>query len=121
MNTVIWIFQALLAALFVMPAYMKLTTPTPVLIKQKRLSADGNPVPMRILGFLEALGVIGIILPQLINIGPVLTPVTAVCFDFVMIGAFFSHLKKREYKVLPVIVLAFILSATVAYYRFSNQ
>lgn len=118
MNTVIWIFQIVLAAWFAMPAYRKLTTPKEKMIEEKQLPPDKNPAPIRILGFLEALGIIGIILPQLLDIRPILTPVTAVCFSVVMAGAFLVHLKKAEYKVLPIIALAFIMSVIVAYYRF---
>lgn len=105
MNTIIWFFQALLAAWFIMPVY-------------KKLSSKGLPFPIRLLGILELFGLIGIILPELIHVLPILTPVTAVCFAVIMIGAFFVHFKKKEYKILPLIVLAFILSIIVAYFRF---
>lgn len=105
LNFLIWILQGLLALWFVMPAYMKLT-------------ADGLPTPFRMLGVLELLGIIGIILPLWFNFLPVLTPITAVCFVIVMIGAFGVHFKKKEYKMLPGIFMALVLSVVVAYYRF---
>jgi prepilin signal peptidase PulO-like enzyme (type II secretory pathway) len=35
-----------------------------------------------------------------------------------MIGATFVHIKHKRYKFMPVIILAFVLSLLVAYYRF---
>ena len=118
MNLLIWIFQVLLGLWFVQPAFMKLATTKEKMIAQKNLPPDVNLVPIRILGVLEMLGIIGIIVPQLTGVSPVLTAITAICFALVMTGAFFVHLKKKEYKILPLISLAFILSVVVAYYRF---
>ncbi len=118
MNTIIWITQAILAAWFTMPAIMKLTSSKEKMIEKKQLPPDGSAMPIRILGLLEVLGVFGIILPQLTGIFQILTPITAVCFSVVMVGAFVIHYKKQEFKVLPMIAFAFILSLIVAYYRF---
>lgn len=120
-NKVIWGFQILLALWFAMPAFMKLTTPKEKMIEAKQLQPDGNPILIRILGFLELLGIFGIILPRLTGIAPILTPITAVCFAVVMIGAFVVHFNKHEFKILPMITLAFILSVVVAWFRFSNM
>ncbi len=119
-NKIVWGFQILLALWFAMPAFMKLATPKKKMIEAKQLQPDGNPIPIRILGFLELLGIFGIILPRLIGVAPILTPITAVCFAAVMIGAFVVHFNKHEFKILPVIALAFILSIVVAWFRFSN-
>ncbi len=118
---IIWIFQILLALWFMMPAYMKLTISKEKMIAAKQLSPGGNPAPVRILGLLELLGIIGIIVPRLTGMLPVLTPITAVCFAIVMACAFILHLNKQEYKVLPMIVIAFILSLVVAWFRFAEK
>jgi hypothetical protein len=104
-----------------MPAYRKLATTKEKMIEKKGLQPDGNPIPIRVLGFLELLGIIGIIVPRLTGILTILTPIAAVCFGIVMVGAFVVHVKKHEYKVLPIIVLAFVLSLVVAWFRFSEM
>jgi NADPH:quinone reductase-like Zn-dependent oxidoreductase len=38
------------------------------------------------------------------GIAPILTPITAVCFAVVMIGAFVVHFNKHEFKILPMII-----------------
>jgi len=51
---------------------------------------------IRIIGIAELLGMIGIIVPWLAGIAPVLTPVTAVGFAIIMIVAAPIHYKRRE-------------------------
>jgi len=117
MNTVIWIIQGLLAAFFAMPAFTKLTSSQEKLIEKKMLKPVASHLPVRGIGLLELLGVFGIVLPQLTGIMPVLTPIAAVGFALIMIGAFIIHLKRKEYKILPLLVIVFALSLIVAYYR----
>lgn len=120
-NKVIWTFQVLLALWFVMPAYLKLSTPTEKLVEMGQLPPGGDATPIRVLGFLEAMGVIGIIAPRLFKKASILTPITAVCFALVMVGAFVVHFTKQEFKVIPLIVLAFALSVSVAWFRFKEK
>ncbi|NML37730.1 hypothetical protein HHL17_11045 [Chitinophaga sp. G-6-1-13] len=116
-NVTLWIFQVLLAIWFGFGSYKKLSTPVENILNNKALPFGGNPAPIIILGFLEFLGAIGIIVPQAFNFCMPLTYVTAVCFSLVMLGAFFVHIKNKTYKMLPLIILAFVLSLLVAYYR----
>lgn len=118
MNTALWIMQGILAAWFVMPATMKLTSSKGKMIEKGQLELNGSELPIRVLGFLELLGIVGIVVPWLTGILPILTPITAVAFGVIMLGAFAVHIKKKEFKVLPLIAIAFILSVIVAYYRF---
>ena len=118
MNTIIWIIQGVLAAIFLLAAIKKIITQKQKLIDEKQIDPDGSALPIRLLGFVEILGVIGIILPKLIGILPILTSLAAIGFSIVMVGAFVIHYKKKNYKILPFWVLIFILSLIVAYFRF---
>jgi uncharacterized membrane protein YphA (DoxX/SURF4 family) len=118
MDKFVWALQIALALFFIAPAFMKLKTPKQQLIEQKRLAPDGSVVPIRVIGWLEVLGCVGIILPVLLGILPVLTPIAAIGFALVMIGAVAVHYKKAELKVIPMLVLAFIAAVYVAWYRF---
>lgn len=120
MNTTLWVLQGLLALWFAMPAFIKLSSTEAQLQEKGMLEAGGNALPVRILGALEGLGVLGIILPWWLGILPVLTPVTAVCFALVMAGATAVHLSKKEYKIVPAVVIAGIISIIVAYFRFKG-
>ena len=120
MSVFVWILQAVLAIFFLAPAYMKMTTPKSKLLEKGQLQPGGSVLPIRFIGIMELLGSVGIILPRLLNIVPVLTPIAAVGFCVVLVGAFAVHFSKKEYKVLPVIVVAFVLSAIVAIYLFNQ-
>jgi hypothetical protein len=118
MDTAFWMIQGLLAAFFAMPAFTKLTSSQEKLIEKKMLEPAASQLPVRGIGLLELLGVFGIIIPQFTSIMPVLTPIAAVGFALIMLVAFIIHLKRKEYKILPLLVIVFALSLIVAYYRF---
>ncbi len=83
MNRVLWIVQALLAALFLFAGSMKLVLPLEVMTKQM-------PLPgwfLRFTGTAEVLGALGLILPGVFHIAEGLTPLAAAGLSVVMIGA----------------------------------
>ena len=83
MTYVLWIVQGLLALLFLFTGGMKLVLPIEVLTEQSPL-----PDPfVRFLGVAEVLGAIGLILPGLLGIRPVLTPLAACGLVVIMVGA----------------------------------
>lgn len=119
MNTILWIIQGLLAAFFIMPGLGKITGSKEKHIADGHLKANNSIMPIRILGVLELLGCIGIIAPWLTGVTPILTPITAVCFCIIMAAGMFVHTKKQEYKMLPMLIVVFLLSVVVAYFRFT--
>jgi len=119
LNIVLWILQGILAAFFAFPGFLKVSLSKSALIEKKMLAQGDSIVPVRFIGIMEVLGVIGIILPWLLNVWPILTPAAAVGFAIVMIGAFAVHFTKKDYKILPVLVLAFFISVAVAWFRFN--
>lgn len=120
MNTLLWIIQALLAAAFVMPGIGKIGSSRQKHIEDGHITAEGSVIPLRVLGVLELLGCTGMIVPWLTGIAPVLTPVAALCFCLVMLAGIAVHIKKKEYKMLPLLIVIFGLAAFVAYYRMCN-
>ena len=82
-NTILWITQALLAALFLFAGSMKLVM---------SLEALQGPVAlpglfMRFIGVAEVAGALGLILPGLLRIRPVLTTYAALGLVIIMTGA----------------------------------
>jgi uncharacterized membrane protein YphA (DoxX/SURF4 family) len=120
MNTLVLIIQGLLALFFIMPGYGKISGSKVSHVANGHLKATSSIIPIRILGILELLGCIGIILPWILGIVPVLTPIAAVCFCIIMLAGMIIHTVKKEYKMLPMLVVVFVLSVLVAYYRFIN-
>lgn len=67
------------------------------------------------------MGVIGLILPRLLDIAPVLTPLAAVGLCLVMMGAVTVHFRRHEFKQgLGLIPTYLALAAFVAFGRFSR-
>jgi hypothetical protein len=83
MTRILWIVQTLLALVFLFSGAMKLALPLDVLAQQV-------PLPgalVRFIGTCETLGAVGLILPALLRIRPVLTPLAAACLAILMIFA----------------------------------
>ena len=94
MSTALWIMQGILAPWFVMPAIMKLTASKEKMIEKGQLEPNGSELPIRVLGFLELLGIVGIIVTWLTGILPIVTPIAAVAFGMIMLSAFAVHIKE---------------------------
>src|SRR5258705_6269045 len=97
MNLTLWIFQAVLAVIFVGSGIAKTT------MSRERLLATGQtgialfPMPVvRLTAAAELLAVAGLLLPWATGIARVLTPVAALGLCVVMVGAASSHARLRE-------------------------
>jgi uncharacterized membrane protein YphA (DoxX/SURF4 family) len=120
MNTLLWVIQIILAAFFLMAGSGKLISSKQQHIENGHIKPGGSVTPIWLLGVLELLGCVGIIVPWLTGIFPILTPVTAVCFGIIMTGALVIHIQRKQYKFLPLPILVITLVAVVAYYRFTS-
>ena len=76
---------------------------------------------VKTLGILELLAVAGLTLPAVLDIAPVLVPITAVCWTLLMVGAMITHHRRgeRTFVVLNLVYLA--LAAFIAWGRFGPQ
>ena len=120
MNLAIWIIQGLIAAFFIVPGIRKAFFSPQKLIEMHLLEPGAPIIPQRVIGTAEILGVIGIIVPLLTGIIPIFTPIAAIGLSCVMAGAFLFHLKRKENKMLPAIIIVFFLTVLVAWYRFQT-
>jgi uncharacterized membrane protein YphA (DoxX/SURF4 family) len=69
-------------------------------------------------GFLELLAALGLILPGLLHIAPVLTPLAAAGLVVIMVGALVTHARRNERSAMAVNVVLLVLSAVVVWGRF---
>jgi uncharacterized membrane protein len=119
MNTALWIIQGLLAAMFVFAGTTKLTQPREKLLKQFPWVNDLSFNTVRFIGLSELLGAIGLIVPMLKGILPILVPVSAIGFCLIMVlAANVVHLKRGEYQGIALNIAIFLMAAFVAYGRF---
>lgn len=118
MDLTVWIIQGILALMFLMAGIMKSTQPKDKLVKSLPWVNDFSLQTVRFIGISELTGAIGIILPQLTGIYPILSPIAAVGLAIIMVLAASHHIRKNEYKEVAFNAILLILSAFVAYYRF---
>jgi uncharacterized membrane protein YphA (DoxX/SURF4 family) len=124
MNTALWIVAGFLTALYLLSGFGKLFTPQEKMAKMMRASEwvlDFSPGALKAIGAAEILGAIGLILPALLDIAPVLVPQAALGLVLLMTGAVIMRIRRHEvrYALLDLTYLA--LAAFVAFGRFGPE
>lgn len=118
MNVVVWVVQILLALAFGAAGFMKITQPREKLQTNMKWVEDFAPNTIKGIGTLEALAAIGLILPFLTGILPVLTPLAAIGLVCVMVGAIYTHFRRGETPMTVANLVLLLLALFVAYGRF---
>ena len=119
MNVVLWIVAALLAAAIAASGAMKLVRTREQLAGAGMGWAESfSAGQVKALGVLEVLAGIGLILPAVLDVAPILVPLAAVGVAVIMIGAIVTHARRGEKQALPVNVVLLILALVVAWGRF---
>lgn len=109
---VLWILQVLLAALFIFGGAMKLIMPYEQMTQGPVVFSEFF---LRFIGVAELLGGLGLILPSLLRIKPILTPLAAAGLVIIMIGATVTSLELGAMALIPLVTG--LLLAFVAYGR----
>ena len=112
LHITLWIAQVILAAMFLMSGFMKVSQPIDQLSKMLPWTAQVAEGLVRFIGVAEILGALGLILPSLLRIQPKLTPIAAVGLALVMLFAAAFHISRGE---TPAIGMNFVLIAIAAF------
>lgn len=117
MNIALWALQVIIALLFLMAGgtkafqYEKAKASMPWV-------KDVSKGLVTFIGAVEVLGAIGLVLPMLIGLPAILTPLAAAGLALTMLLAAGFHLKRAgEGKAVPMNLVLMLLSAFVAYGR----
>jgi len=123
MNLALWITAGLLAAIFLLAGTNKLLIPY-----EKLAKAPGggwvNDVSthfVKVLGAVEILGAVGLIVPAVVDVAPVLVPLAAVGLATIMVGAAVVTFRRREVKHSLLDLTYLALAVFVAWGRFGPQ
>jgi hypothetical protein len=123
LNLVLWIVTGLLAAVL-------LVSTSKMVVPRERIAAVGHaaewvmdfrPGALRAIGVLELLAAIGLILPALLDIAPVLVPITAVCVALLFVGAATMRLRRGERATIVADLVYLALAVFVAWGRFGPE
>ena len=119
MNTALWIVQGLLAAFFGAGGVVKLVRP-PKRLHDQGLTwvEDFSPGAVKVIGGLELAAAVGLVLPAVTGIAPVLVPLAAVGLGLLMIGAAVVHVRRGEVSFIVVNAALLAVAAVVAWARF---
>jgi|SRR5579883_3005793 len=112
MNVALWIAQSLLAVVMIGAGAPKLLFSRARLAEKMSFTKDAPAPLVRLLGLAEVLGAAGLILPRLVGVAPLLTPVAAACLFLLLVGALVTKLRLHESPALPAVAL--LLAAFVA-------
>jgi hypothetical protein len=123
MNLILWIAAGLLAAVALAGGISKTFLP-----KAKLAAAHGGEWTagasvglVKTLGVLELLAAVGLIMPAIVDIAPVMVPVTAVCWVVLMVGAMITHGRLGQSKLVLVNLVYLALAAFIAWGRFGPE
>lgn len=117
----LWVAQVLLALVFGAAGVMKLFQPVEALGTMMNWVNHSPELLVRFIGFVELAGALGMILPPLTRILPLLTPLAALGFAIIQVLAIAVHASLGETAMsLPMNLLLLALSVFVVWGRTSK-
>jgi len=116
----LWIVQILLAAMFLMGGSTVAFTPVEVLAPKMSFVNYYSPLAVKLIGLSEVVGALGLILPSLLRIKPLLTPLAALGLMTVMILAVIYHFNHGEAAGSGFPAVLGLIAAFVAWGRFKK-
>ena len=124
MNLVLWIVAGLLAAVLLISS-VKIFVPRERLASMGGAAAqwilDFSPTALKVIGTLEILAAMGLILPAVLDIAPILVPVTATCVAVLFVGAVIMRLRRGEKLTIIPDLIYFAMAVFVAWGRFGPE
>ncbi|PXY30888.1 DoxX family protein [Prauserella muralis] len=124
MNMALWIAAGLMAAVYLVSGFGKLLVP------REKMAAMGNasrwvldfqPATLKTIGTLEIFGAVGLILPALLDVAPILVPLAASGLVLIMTGAVIVRVRRGETKAALGDGVYLALTAFVAIGRFAVE
>ena len=124
MNVFLWILQVLLAGMFLMAGAMKVMKSRAELVESQpeRMGwvEHVSDQTVKVAGGAEVLGALGLILPAITGIAPVLVPLAAAGLAITMILAAVFHTRRGESQATAMNIVLAILSLVVMWGRFGD-
>ncbi|HWM72125.1 MAG TPA: DoxX family protein [Nocardioides sp.] len=124
MNLTLWIIAGLLAVAYLASGGGKLFMPKGKIAAvgaSARWVNDFSSPSVKAIGALEVLGAVGLVLPAVLDIAPVLVPLAASGLAVVMVGAVITRIRRREFKFMMADLAYLVLAAFVAWGRFGPE
>lgn len=123
MNVALWIVTGLLAGVALLGGLTKTFVPKEKLAAQygAEWTANASSGFIRTLGLLEILAAVGLILPAVVDVAPVMVPITAVSWVLLMIGAMITHGRLGQFAFMLLNAVYLGLAVFIAWGRFGPE
>ena len=121
MNIALWIVAGIFGVAYVAGGIVKLTMSYEKYAAKLGWPGDFTPGNVRFMGVVEVLGGIGLVLPGLVDVAPILVPIAASCMALYMAGAITERLRRGEYKELLGDLLFLAAMVFIAWGRFAVE
>jgi len=119
MNIALWIAAGVLAVAFLAVGGLKVSTPRAKLRERMAWVEDFTDGQVKAIGAVELLGAIGVVVPGIFKIVPILVPLAATGLAITMVLAFVMHARRGEAKEsLGANLVLLALALFVAWGRF---
>lgn len=113
----LWIAQGLLAVMFIMAGFMKVTQPVDALA-ESLVWVTSTPLGLvRFIGVSELLGGVGLLLPAILRIKPFLTIWAALGIGAIMLLAAIFHGSRGEFEAIGFNVFMLAIALFIAWGR----
>jgi DoxX-like family len=123
LNLTLWIVTGLLAVAFLVSS-AKLFVPKEKIAGMgaaSRWVEDFSPGALKAIGAIELLAAVGLILPAVLDIAPVLVPLAAVGAVLLFVGAVITRLRRGEKVTILGDLVYLSMAAFVAWGRFGPE
>jgi len=120
MDAGLWVAQGLLAVMFLMVGTAKVTKSKEELAERLDWVEDFSEGAIKFIGSVEILAAVGLILPGLTGIAPILVPIAATGLVVTQIGAVIVHVRRSEPQMIIGNVVLIALALFVAWGRFGD-
>ena len=123
LNFALWIVAGLLAAVL-------LVSTSKAFVPREKMASVGHaaewvldfsPGALRVIAALELLAAAGLILPAVLDIAPILVPVTATCVALLFVGAATMRLRRGEKATIVPDLVYLAMAVFVAWGRFGPE
>lgn len=116
-NWTLWVSQIVIAVMFIMPSFMKMLQPIAELSAMLPWTAQVDETTVRLLGFIDLLGGVGIILPSILRIMPKISVWAAFGNILLMLSAIVFHISRGESSVIGFNIFLIAMLLFIAWGR----
>ncbi len=114
LTIIYWVLAAYLAFIYLAGGWAKVSKKKDDYVASGMgWAKDVSPAGIRTLGVLEIAGVLGLVLPPVTHIAPVLAPIAAIGLVIVQIGAITVHVRAGQKSMLGKVNVPLLIAAAL--------